>query len=147
MSADQWQISNLIARYAELLNLGQIDEVAALFRHGRITSTMNSDVHEGSEAVAAMYRESVVLPERVPDTLIFTTNLQIHVDGDTATSKAYFMAVHQGSGTVDVVLAGRYHDEFRRIDGDWWFDHRHMIPDLVGDLSTHLQRPLEEFSE
>jgi ketosteroid isomerase-like protein len=147
VSADHWEISNLIARYAELLNLARIDEVAALFRHGRITSTTNDDVHEGSDAVAAMYRESVVIPEDVPDTLLFTSNLQIHVDGDAATSKAYFMAVHQADGGVELVLAGRYHDEFRKIDGTWWFHHRHMIPDLVGDLSTHLHRPLEDSSQ
>jgi len=146
MSADDhWHISNLIAEYAELLNLGRVDEVAALFRHGRITADNNSDVYEGSEAIARMYRESVVFPERVPDTLLFTSNLQIHVDGDTATSKAYFMAVHQADAGIEVVLAGRYHDEFRRIDGTWWFHHRHMLPDLVGNLATHLTRPLDEF--
>ena len=144
MSSDHWEISNLIAHYAELLNLGHIDDVAALFRHGKITSEGNPTAREGSEEVAAMYRNSVVIPEKLPDTLIFTTNLQIEVDGDHASGKAYFLAMHQTERGVAPVIAGRYHDEFRRIDGKWWFHHRHMIPDLTGDLSTHLTRPLEE---
>ena len=146
MSNDYWEISNLIARYAELLNLGHIDEVGELFRHGRITSEGSPTVHEGSESVVAMYRESVHFPEKLPDTLLFTSNLQIRVDGDTASGKAYFLAMHQADHGVAPVIAGRYHDEFRRIDGEWWFHHRHMIPDLSGDLSTHLRRPLEDFT-
>jgi ketosteroid isomerase-like protein len=144
MGNDQWEISNLVARYAELLNLGEVDAVAELFRHGRITSSNSDAVHEGSEAVAAMYRESVHFPEKVPDTLLFTSNLQISVDGDTATGKAYFLGMHQTPGGIAPVIAGRYHDEFRRIEGQWWFHHRHMIPDLTGDLSSHLRVPLED---
>jgi hypothetical protein len=144
MSDDRWEIGNLIARYAELLNLGQIVEIGELFRYGRITSSNSDDVHEGSEAVVAMYRRSVHFPEKLPDTLLFTSNLQLEVDGDSATGKAYFLGMHQteGGGGVVAVIAGRYHDEFRRIDGRWWFHHRHMIPDLAGDLSSHLREPM-----
>jgi ketosteroid isomerase-like protein len=144
MSDDHWEISNLIAEYAELLNLGRIDEVGALFRYGRVTSEGSSTVREGSDAVSAMYRQTVHFPDRMPDTLLFTSNLQIHVDGDTAFGKAYYVAVHQTDSGVVPVVAGRYQDEYRRIDGKWWFHHRHMIPDLIGDLSTHLVRPLDE---
>jgi hypothetical protein len=147
MSTDHWDISNLIARYAELLNLGRIDEVGELFRYGKITSVGNPTTYAGTDEVVAMYRESVHFPEKVPDTLIFTTNLQIEVDGDAATSRSYFLVVHQGAEGVEPVLAGRYHDEFVKRDGRWWFQHRHMLPDLVGDLSTHLNRPLEDYVE
>jgi hypothetical protein len=143
---DRSEIANLIARYAELLNLGRIDEVGALFRYGRVTSEGNPNVYEGTDGVVAMYRESVVLGEKVPDTLIFTSNLQIEVHGDTATGRAYFLVMHESSAGVAPVLAGRYHDEFRRIDGTWWFHHRHMLPDLRGDLSSHLTKSIDEFS-
>jgi len=147
MGDDPWEISNLIAHYAELLNLGRIEEVGDLFRHGKITSVGNPTPREGRDDVVAMYRESVLFPAKPPDTLIFTTNLQIEVDGDQATGKAYFLALHQTEHGIAPVIAGRYHDEFRRIDGTWWFHHRHMIPDLTGDLSTHLTRPLDELTE
>src|SRR3954449_1861262 len=127
MSDDRDEICNLIARYAELLNLGQIDELGELFRYGKITSTSVTDVYDGAEAVKEMYRASVVFPEKLPDTLLFTSNLQVEVDGDAATSKAYFLGMHQTATGVAAVIAGRYHDEFRRIDGRWWFHHRHML--------------------
>ena len=87
MSDDHWAISNLLARYAELLNLGRIDEVGELFRYGKITSVGNPMTYTGTDEVVAMYRDSVHFDEKVPDTLIFTTNLQIEVDGDAATSQ------------------------------------------------------------
>lgn len=144
MNDDRDEISNLIARYAELLNLGEIDELGELFRYGRISSSNNDGVYEGTEAVVGMYRASVVFPEKLPDTLLFTSNLQIEVDGDAATGKAYFLGMHQTVNGVAAVIAGRYHDEFRRIDGQWWFHHRHMFPDLAGDLSSHLTAPLDD---
>ena len=147
MSNDHWDISNLLARYAELLNLGRIEEVGELFRYGKITSAGNPTTYTGTDEVVAMYRDSVYFGEKVPDTLIFTTNLQIEVDGDGATSRAYFLVVHQAASGVEPVLAGRYHDEFVKRDGRWWVQHRHMLPDLVGDLSSHLNRPLEDYLE
>jgi ketosteroid isomerase-like protein len=145
VSNDHWEISNLIARYAELLNLGQVEEVGSLLRHARITAEGNPTVYGGSDEIIAMYRESVHFGEKLPDTMLFTTNLQIHVDGDAATSKAYFLAMHQTANGLAPVLAGRYHDTFRRVDGTWWFEHRHMFTDLLGDLSSHLRRPLVDY--
>jgi ketosteroid isomerase-like protein len=144
MSDDRDEISNLIARYAELLNLGQIEEVGELFRHGKITSNTQAEAYEGKEAIVEMYRSSVVFPEKLPDTLLVTTNLQIEVDGNLASSKAYWMAMHQVPTGIAAVVAGRYHDQFRRIDGTWCFHHRHMIVDMSGDLSSHLTAPLDE---
>jgi hypothetical protein len=146
MSDDRWEISALIARYAELLNLGQIEELGALFRYGSITSE-NSDLRfDGTEEVIGMYRNSVVFPEKLPDTLLFTTNLQIDVDGDGATSRAYFLGMHQAGAGIGPVIAGRYHDQFRRVDGRWWFHHRHMIPDMLGDMSTHLTESIDDLA-
>ncbi|HEY6533355.1 MAG TPA: nuclear transport factor 2 family protein [Acidimicrobiales bacterium] len=143
MSADYWEISRLISRYAELLNLGQLDEVGELFRYGRITSPDGSFSVEGPEAVTGMYKGSLVMGEKLPDTLIITSNLQIDVEGDAATSKAYFTAMHQMKGAIVPVIAGRYHDKFRRVDGTWWFEERCMFTDLIGDLSTHLNHEID----
>lgn len=147
MTEDHVEIANLIARYAELLNLGQFEEVGALFEHGRITSEGNPNTYEGRDGVTAMYRDSLVLGEKVPDTLIFTSNLQIEVDGDAASGKAYFLAVHEGSAGLGPVLGGRYHDRYRKVEGRWCFEHRHMFPDLQGDLTTHLTRSIDEFNQ
>jgi hypothetical protein len=41
------------------------------------------------------------------------------------------------TGSLQAVLAGRYHDRFT-LDGDrWWFTERVVRPDLLGDLARH----------
>lgn len=132
--------------YAELLNLGRFEEVGRLFEHGRIVVGENFSV-EGADAVGEMLRREVTLGEKVPDTLIITSNLQIDVDGDLATSKAYLTVMHQMNGAIVPVVAGRYHDRFQRIDGAWFFEQRRMCPDLVGDLSTHLNHRMDAGQE
>ena len=44
------------------------------------------------------------------------------------------------------IVAGRYRDRFRRIDGEWWFDEREMGVEQIGDVSDHLLIDLSEFS-
>ena len=147
MSDDYWAISNLVFRYAELLNLGRIDELAELFKYGRVTGDANGTDCRGSEAVAEMYRRSVHFGDKIPDTLLVTSNLQISVENDTASGKAYFAAIHETGKGIETVVAGRYQDEFRKIRSCWWFHHRHMIVDLTGDLSTHLRGSLNQSDE
>lgn len=146
MFEDWLAIQNLIARYAELVNLGRFDDVGEMFRYGRVAIDGNPDVVEGAEAVAAMYRESTRVPSTGPDSLLYTTNIQIEFDGDAARSRAYFVALHaKGDGVIVPVVGGRYRDAFMRRDGVWWFADRTMTIDLVGDLGDHISRPIEEY--
>jgi len=56
-----------------------------------------------------------------------------------ATARSYYTVFQRlDDFPLQPIIAGRYHDSFRRIEGRWWFDTRVMIVDLVGDLSRHL---------
>jgi hypothetical protein len=142
---DYGQICNLLYRYAELLNLGQFDEVGDLFREGRVQVDGNPVVHEGAEAVAEMYRESTNVPSGGPDTLLYTTNIQVEVKGDNAKSRSYFLAVQRRNSGLVPVVGGRYRDELLRRDGTWTFKERSMTVDLLGDLGNHLKVPIEQY--
>jgi hypothetical protein len=78
-----------------------------------------------------------------PKTKHVTTNLIIEADAavGTATCRSYFTVLQAVRGALPLqpIIAGRYHDRFVRTGDDGWrFDARHMIVDLVGDLSQHL---------
>ena len=93
----------------------------------------------GSAAVRRVY-DAVILYDGRPCTRHVVTNLVIEpCDADRAETRSYF-TVFQAlpDFPLQPIIAGRYHDEFRKIDGVWCFTRRHMITDLVGDLSEHL---------
>ena len=137
-------IKNLIYTYADRIDAGDYEGLAALFEHAVITAEAMDDPIQGSDSVLAMYTASTrKYPDTgTPKTKHVTTNLIIEVDeaNDSATGRAYYtvMQAVPGSLPLQPVIAGRYRDEFERVDGAWRFSRRHMYIDLVGDLSQHL---------
>ncbi len=76
-----------------------------------------------------------------PRTKHVTTNLMIDVDdgAGAATAKSYFTVLQQVDDLVlQVIIAGRYHDRFERVAGEWRFVDRLIYSDLIGDLTHHL---------
>ncbi|MDN4162962.1 nuclear transport factor 2 family protein [Nocardioides abyssi] len=130
-------IENLIYVYAERVDAGDLDGVAALFEHGSVVS------HEGPAAVKEMYAATVRLhePSGRPLSHHVVSNPIVEVDehAGTATCRSRFTVVQATPDLpLQVVAAGRYVDTFHRVDGTWWFATREMRLDLTGDLSHHL---------
>lgn len=135
------EIENLIYRYAELMDDGNLAGIAELFRHGRITSPAGG-ASIGYDGVLAMYQGATRLHEDgTPLTQHVTTNVIIEVDevAGTASARALF-TVFQATPKLPLqtIICGRYEDSFKRIGERWWFDERRMFPRLLGDLSQHL---------
>lgn len=76
----------------------------------------------GREKVAEQFEEDKN-QDRLPLTAHYLTNEQIWVDGDRAKAKWMFYepAVHKGAGAI--LIAGRYDNDFQRIDGKWLISH------------------------
>jgi 3-phenylpropionate/cinnamic acid dioxygenase small subunit len=134
-------IENLVYRYAERIDAGDLAGVAELFRHGRVQAGPGV-VFEGEQQVRSMYDGATRLyDDGTPRTRHVTTNVAIEVDdaAGTAAAHAYYTVFQQTDQlTLQPIIAGRYADTFRRVDGQWWFDTREIFVDLTGDLSQHL---------
>jgi 3-phenylpropionate/cinnamic acid dioxygenase small subunit len=141
---DYAEISSLLYRYAELLNTGQFEQVGELFSQGQVSVEGNPRVYVGAAEVAEMYR-STTSSENGVDSLLFTSNVQVSVQGEQATAKSYFIAYHQRPGVILPVVGGRYRDRFKRNDGKWTFVERIMTIDLIGDLGSHLKGNIEDY--
>lgn len=143
MSEAHEAITKLIYTYAELMDAADFEGIGRLFAHAVMTAEGVPDVRRGAEEITRQYVESArVFPDTgTPKTKHVTTNLIIDVDeaAGTATARSYF-TVFQQTDTLPLqpIIAGRYHDTFERADGQWRFTRRHMICDLIGDLSQHL---------
>lgn len=146
MSDAAREIENLVYTYAERIDAGDLDGVAALFAHGRICGVENGPpetVFEGTARVRQLYEMATRLyDDGTPKTRHFTTNVRLHVDEDsgTASGDAYYCVTQATPDLpLQIIVTGHYRDTFHRIDGAWWFDTRTMFIDQVGDTSHHLK--------
>jgi 3-phenylpropionate/cinnamic acid dioxygenase small subunit len=141
---DSTAITNLLFRYAELMDLGDFAGVAGLFAHARIRVGPGDDGFMNAAGMLDVWEQNVIrYPDGTPRTKHVTTNpiVEIDDDGETATVRSYYTVFQQiDEGPLEPIIAGRYHDRFARVDGTWRFAERdYTLVDLVGDLSRHLR--------
>ena len=147
MASDHDAITTLIYTYAERMDAGDLEGVAQLFARASMHSNQRSEIRRGSQAALETFRSSVVLYDGSPCTQHVTTNVILDVDTaqGTATARSYFTVLQtRPELPLQVVIAGRYHDQFARTDGVWHFTDRVIYVDLLGDLRFHLKRPIEK---
>ena len=140
MQSDVEAISTLIMTYAERIDAGDLDGVAALFAHATWRVPQSPEPFSGSAAVRRVY-DAVILYDGRPCTRHVVTNLVVELRGDDrAVARSYF-TVFQAlpDFPLQPIIAGRYHDAFERVNGAWRFADRVILSDLIGDLSRHLR--------
>ncbi|HEX5268371.1 MAG TPA: nuclear transport factor 2 family protein [Acidimicrobiales bacterium] len=142
-------ISNLVYAYADRIDAGDFEGVADLLRDAVVSAEGNDAVYRGYDAILGMYTAATRRYEDgTPRTKHVTTNLAVELDegGRKATARSYFTVLQAVPGQLALqpVIAGRYRDGFELGGTGWRFTSRHMIVDLVGDLSHHLLYELPE---
>ena len=145
VGVDEEQIRALIGAYAERLDAGDLDGVAALFEHGVFRSARGRDPLVGREAVCRQYEPVILYPDdhfgASPRTKHVLGNIVVEVQDAAAAARCTFTVLQAvPPGPVQAVLAGRYEDRFDRVNGSWRFTERVVHPDLFGDLSQHMAR-------
>ncbi|MEM9257300.1 MAG: nuclear transport factor 2 family protein [Pseudomonadota bacterium] len=140
---DHRAIENLLYRYAECLDDGDLEAVAALFHKGQIVSSAMPGAAVGEAGVLAMYQASTRLyPETgTPCTQHVVSNpiIELADSGLTAIGRSRFTVMQAVPGmALQPIITGRYRDAFGKDNGEWFFTEREMIPELLGDLSQHL---------
>ena len=143
------QLTNLLYRYAESIDAGDLAHAAALFEHARIRIAA-SDTDQGTVDAAQLlgiWRSLIVLhADGTPRTKHVTTNPIIEVDEDagTANCRSYYTVLQQTDELpLQTIVTGRYHDRFERVEGKWRFSYRDLtLIDMVGDVSQHLTYPI-----
>ncbi len=139
--SDEREILNLLARYMELVDAAEKEQVAELFRHATVRGRAG-----GQETVMVGYDE--FLPskagERVYEdgtlkTKHLLTNTILEIDGELAHARSYY-TVLQATDELPLqpIICGRYHDTLEKVEGAWRFKERIFYADLVGNLSQHL---------
>jgi len=139
-------IETLIYTYAERLDLGDLDGVGRLFADATY-GPAGVEPLRGAQAVVDVMKASVQLHEGIPRTKHVTSNLILEIETDRAAARSYF-TVFQSCGpslTLQPIVQGRYHDEFRLVQGSWRFAARVVFMDAVGDVTRHLKFDPSDF--
>jgi 3-phenylpropionate/cinnamic acid dioxygenase small subunit len=141
------QITNLLYRYAECIDAGDLEGAAALFEHARIRiGGPGTDTIDASRLLGIWKSLIVLHPDGTPRTKHVTTNPIIEIDEEagTASCRSYYTVLQQTDELpLQTIVTGRYHDRFERVDGRWRFSYRDLtLIDMVGDVSRHLTHPI-----
>lgn len=142
MSNSATEITNLLYRYAELMDGGELEAIAAMFRHARMKSRSAGELLDNAGMLEQWRRFVKIHPCGTPRTKHVITNPIVEVDeaAGSASCRSYYTVLQAtDSLPLQVIAAGRYHDNFERVDGKWRFSYRdYTLFDLAGDLSDHL---------
>jgi len=139
-------ITNLLYRYAELMDAGKLEEVAAMFEHARVT-VGGGKVIEGAAPMLEQWRAFVrIHPCGTPRTRHVITNPIVEIDeavGRASCRSVYTVFQQTPELPLQAIASGRYHDTFERVEGIWRFATRdYSMLDYIGDLSQHLLLPV-----
>ena len=140
MSADdKVEITELLYRYAELIDAGDFDGVGQLLGRGTFMGVA------GAAKIGKLFATTT---RRFPDhgntprTRHLVQNPIVDIGGDTAVSHSTFVVIQQtDTVALQPIVVGRYFDSFARdplVPAGWYFTERKVDIQMIGDVSDHL---------
>lgn len=155
MTDDRAAITDLIYRYAELIDSGDFEGLGELLSHAEFGGPRTPRAR-GADAITALFVATTRrFADGTPKTRHLVLNPIVEVDGDTATARSTFCVVQATDAVaLQPIVVGRYYDTFARDGGDtfardggdtfardtagWHFTQRVAEVEMVGDVSDHL---------
>jgi 3-phenylpropionate/cinnamic acid dioxygenase small subunit len=143
---DYFQIQNMIYRYADLLDAGEIETLADLFAYAdfyKPTAAFRRD----PKGLATMWREWVrMYPEagNTPATRHIISNVTIEPGGEGRARAKSYLTVLQATRELPLqpIIVVTHADIFQSVANGWRFLERKEEVNLVGHLTSHLLQRL-----
>ena len=129
--ADKHAISALMAHYADRIDANDPEGAAACFAEDGIGVYWQECI--GPNAIAE--RLTGILAH-FHATSHHLSNVQIRLDGSTATAQSYVYAFHRVKADMDrpMHVWGRWVDRLKKVDGEWKFARREVVS--VGSIGS-----------
>lgn len=136
-------ISDVLHRYARLIDGGDFDAIAGLFADDCVADygIREGDMLRSSAGVVDWIKTQL---RAVHATSHHISNIEIEfVDDDHATSVCYVYAWHSIEGVeVNMVVLGRYLDRFERQGRQWRITQRQLLVHGLEHFPAGIVRPL-----
>ncbi|MDT5209812.1 MAG: hypothetical protein QOF67_2227 [Mycobacterium sp.] len=139
---DKLAITELLYRYAELIDAGDFDGVGQLLARATFGGTGPQGV-SGAAAIAKLFAATTRrYPDRenTPRTRHLVLNPIVDLHGDrTAASRSTFCVLQDTAAVpIQPIVVGRYFDTFGRDESGWHFTERKVEIQMIGNVSDHL---------
>jgi hypothetical protein len=140
------EIEQKIYRMGYALEDGDFELVGELLRHATFgADRIGRKAFEGREAIRDQYaRTNITYPGHGRATREIYTNVLIDIDLEAGTARsttAYTVAQQtpDGESPFALLVAGRYEDEWARIDDEWHWTDRYVVVQFKNDLDRHMK--------
>lgn len=140
--ADKLEITELLYRYAELIDAGDFEGVGQLLARSTFGGSAPGSV-SGAENIAELFAMTTRrYPEHgnTPRTrhLVLNPIVEVSDDGSAASRSTFCVVQDTEAVPVQPIVVGRYYDRFGRDDSGWHFTERKVEIQMIGDVSAHL---------
>jgi 3-phenylpropionate/cinnamic acid dioxygenase small subunit len=117
-------IRETMARYAQTLDYGDSAGWAACYTADGVFDVRRRGEplfrHEGTQALTTFADGHTSAPAVYHKHITGLPSISLSPDGGSATASTYFMMVHESPAGPQVLVFGRYLDEFARGEDDGW---------------------------
>jgi 3-phenylpropionate/cinnamic acid dioxygenase small subunit len=123
---DRLDITDVLARYCDALDQRQWDLLTTVFAPDASADYGSVGTPTGVEAITSAIRSTI---GDLDATQHLIGNVQVHVQGDTATAQCYLISQHVRTGQPggeEYLLGGRYVDELARTPDGWRITSRRL---------------------
>ena len=137
---DRAAITDLLYRYAELIDAGDFQGVGELLGRAAFGGPRTPTV-SGVRNIAALFAMTTRrFDDGTPKTRHLVLNPIVEITGDVATARSTFCVVQATDRiALQPIVVGRYQDRFARDEAHCWhFAERIADVQMVGDVSDHL---------
>ncbi|HUJ64237.1 MAG TPA: nuclear transport factor 2 family protein [Acidimicrobiales bacterium] len=141
--ASQRQIERMIYEVGYALEAGDFTRVGELMGDATLgADRIGRKAFRGAEEIRDQYtRTNVVYPDRGRASKEIYHNILVDIDLDAnrARSVTSYTVAHQAPGEqFALIVAGKYEDEWERVDGTWRWRDRYIVVQYENDLDRHM---------
>jgi uncharacterized protein (TIGR02246 family) len=131
-------IQELLGRYCFCIDERDWTQLRELFTEDGEWVTAYARAR-GREEIVHLLDRLVPPPGEGPKRTHFVSNIVVVPDGDSATSKSNYVIYRESDTGIVASVVGTYHDDLRKVDGEWKFRKRDIVHRMTGDMG--LRKP------
>ncbi len=149
--ASQREIEQQIYRIGHYLEVGDFENVAEILSHATLgADKIGRRSFKGRDEIRDQYiRTNIVYPEGGRRTKEVYSNILVDIDLDAGTARSvtsFTVAQQVPDQPFELLVAGRYEDEWARIEGAWHCTDRYIVTQYHNDLNRHMHSGTQPYN-